>query len=73
MTCKFCIYDRLDSNQDIVRRHDYTCDEVRELKEIWKKTFIEKNRTDYVIKSVGKDNDYCRNIEDFLSKCTCKG
>jgi len=49
---------------------DYTCDDIRRLKDEWIEEFIEKNRC-YLNKNDGRLMEYKKDIEDILDKCKC--
>ena len=74
--CKLRRYELLDPRQaKTLAAKDYTCDEVRASYEDWKKEWRNKNGTDGILSAGGKDKayeDFCKNIEDFLSACKCK-
>jgi hypothetical protein len=73
MTCKVKRFENRGNGMEVFH---YSCEDVRNLKEEWKEKFRKVNRTDYVIKSQGRDkryDEFCQEIEDFISKCTCKG
>jgi len=64
-----------DGNSNVIAAKDYTCDQVREQHEDWKKEFRDRNGTDGLLNCGLKDKayeDFCESIEDFLSKCKCK-
>ena len=47
----------------------YDLDEVKRLEKSWKEEFRKDNRTDDVIKSIGRDKAYeafCKEIDDFI-------
>ena len=53
----------------------YSCTEVRELQESWKREFREKNETDKIFEMGLRDPYYerfCKHIDEFLDKCKCK-
>jgi hypothetical protein len=52
----------------------FTCHEVRDCIEGWKKEFRDKNATDRVELSRGFDPAYvefCKELDDFLDQCKC--
>lgn len=67
---------RLKSLDEEFSHRTYTCNEVRELKEIWKKNFRIRNKSEEIEEIIGRDPAYesfCDQIEYFLCSCTCEG
>lgn len=75
MVCKFRRYNRAEYNNNRVIIEDFTCDQVRELKDQWIAEFKKKNLSDFVIASMGNDPSldiYVEDIFRFLGKCKCE-
>lgn len=61
---------------------EYTCDQVRENIDTWKKEFRDKNGTDRILARKGWTEDhkprdraydeYCKKIDEFLENCKCQ-
>ena len=52
-----------------------TCDEIRMYEEAIKSAFREENKTEEMIKMIGKDKVYenfCSQIDNFLNNCQCQ-
>lgn len=70
MVCKFRRY-KPTHNVNYLEREDFTCHEVRKLKEYWLKEFREKNLSD-IVKVDPAYEAFKNEIEEFLSKCKCR-
>ena len=66
---KFSIYSMLEIGSRNLTKHDYSCEETKELAETWKSDFRLRNRTDDLLKHGLKDRYYdsfCEQIDTFL-------
>jgi len=71
MTCKLRTFGDLNEPSTI---YEFSCNEVRKLKDEWFLEFRKKNASERVEKARGVDpyfEDYKKNIEDFLNQCNC--
>ncbi len=74
--CKFRRYGSAEiphSNRLMIKT--FTCDEVRDKIEDWKREFRERNATDHLTAAGMKDmayERYCKEMDDFLSQCKCE-
>lgn len=53
---------------------DFSCDYIRDNQYTMKSDFRNKNRTDEILKSGGRDRayeQYCNSLDNFLEKCKC--
>lgn len=53
----------------------YSCDEVRQLYEMWKEAFRKENDTDTIIKMGFTDpcyERYYQQLDEFLNQCKCQ-
>jgi hypothetical protein len=64
-----CLMTRLEGDPPEFKT--YTCFQIKELKETWKKEFRENNRVDESRKDRYYDS-FCESINEFLNQCKCQ-